>query len=162
MESKPNRHELTTTHSLDQDQPQHAECSTIAAAAAAARAANNTAIPLPFLPLYSQYSFAQRLKSTIPFSKLLFSNNIKPLCQAKMSADQPAILHDTEQCMFLMRLDDQGRAGSAETESKRVQGFALSNTGSVAAICYLPTRVKNVIEVYHTVGCVLPSAANAN
>ncbi|OAC99153.1 hypothetical protein MUCCIDRAFT_114331 [Mucor lusitanicus CBS 277.49] len=125
MESKPNKHELTVTNLPDKDQPQQAECSTVAAAAAA----NNTAVPFPFLPLYSQYSFAQRLRSTIPFSKLFFSNNIKPLHPTKMAAKQPAILHDKEQCMFSLKLDDQGRT---------------------AAICYLPTRVKNVIEVYHT------------
>ncbi|KAL9555872.1 hypothetical protein MBANPS3_002154 [Mucor bainieri] len=125
MEAKPTKHELTIADLLDEDQPQQAECSTRAASAAP----NNTAIPFPFLPLYSQYSFAQRLKSTIPFSKLFFSNHIKPLPQTKAAAKQPAIQHDQEQCMFLVELDTQGRT---------------------AAICYLPTRVKNVIEVYHT------------
>ncbi|KAL7313002.1 hypothetical protein PS15m_008704 [Mucor circinelloides] len=119
METKP-KNDLTIANLLDEDQPP-AECSTIAA--------QNTAIPFPFLPLYSQYSFAQRLKSTIPFSKLFFSNNIKPLNQTKAAAKHPEITHDKDQCMFLLKLDAQGRT---------------------AAICYLPTRVKNVIEVYHT------------
>lgn len=101
METKP-KNDLTIANLLDEDQPP-AECSTIAA--------QNTAVPFPFLPLYSQYSFAQRLKSTIPFSKLFFSNNIKPLNQTKAAAEHPEITHDKDQCMFLLKLDAQGRTG---------------------------------------------------
>ncbi|KAI8375384.1 hypothetical protein EDC96DRAFT_497037 [Choanephora cucurbitarum] len=41
---------------------------------------------------------------------------------------QSKVFHDEKQCMFLLRLDQKG---------------------TIAALCYLPTRVKKVIEVYH-------------
>ncbi|KAI8647233.1 hypothetical protein BD408DRAFT_169294 [Parasitella parasitica] len=121
------KHDLTVD-SLDEDQgyehQQQAECS--------ATTAHSAVVPFPFLPLYSQFSFAQRFKNTMPFSKLFFSNNIKPLASSSSDSINRAIrknhdvIHDKEQCMFLLELD------------------------SKAAICYLPTRTKNVIEVYHT------------
>lgn len=33
--------------------------------------------------------------------------------------------------------------------------LTIYDTTIIAAICYLPTRVKNVIEVYHTVSCTV-------
>ncbi|KAI8079446.1 hypothetical protein BDF21DRAFT_463512 [Thamnidium elegans] len=84
--------------------------------------------PFPFL----QYTFGQRLKTSLPpFSKLFFTSNIKYNMleqQHKIPNDPFQVIHDPELCMFLIKLDSKG---------------------STAAICYLPTTVKNVIETYH-------------
>lgn len=94
---------------------------------------NNNLSTFSFLPL--QYSFGHRLKSTSilpPFSKLFFTGNTKQMLSASAThkKDQPQqdIIHDIELCMFYIKLDTKG---------------------TKAAICYLPTTVKNVIEVYH-------------
>ncbi|KAG2198539.1 hypothetical protein INT47_008643 [Mucor saturninus] len=77
----------------------------------------------PFL----QYSFGQRIKTSPfpPFSKLFFTSNSK--CNRTIH-DTCRIIHDEELCMFSIQLDSKG---------------------TTAAICYLPTTIKNVIEIYH-------------
>ncbi|KAI9493988.1 GCN5-related N-acetyl-transferase-domain-containing protein, partial [Zychaea mexicana] len=45
------------------------------------------------------------------------------------SAEASDIVHDGQACMFNMKLDERG---------------------SIAALCYLPTRVQTLIEFYHT------------
>lgn len=93
-------------------------------------------VPYPFMPLYSHYSLRQRLKSTLPFSKLFFSSpcstssiqdtliksittnnhtenhssNNKTHSTAKQLSHYP-IIHDQKRCMFLMELDSKGRTG---------------------------------------------------
>ena len=110
-----------TTNLLDEEeeddeykQQEQAECSTT----------NSKTIPFPFLPLYSQYGFGQRLKNTIPFSKLFFSNNIQPLnynsnINNKIINKSTEIIHDKDQCMFLLKLDSKGRTGKLTKKKKK-------------------------------------------
>ncbi|KAI9357471.1 hypothetical protein BD770DRAFT_388808, partial [Pilaira anomala] len=81
---------------------------------------------------FLQYTFGQRLKTSLPpFSKLFFTGNIKNNMeqkQHKIPNDPFQVIHDPELCMFLIKLDSKG---------------------TTAAICYLPTTIKNVIETYH-------------
>ncbi|CAO3616418.1 unnamed protein product [Mucor hiemalis] len=97
---------------------------------------NNSLSTFSFLPL--QYSFGHRLKSTTilpPFSKLFFTGTTKQMLSssAALKKDQQEVIHDEELCMFYIKLD---------------------TIGTKAAICYLPTTVKNVIEAYHIVSCI--------
>ncbi|KAI8351525.1 hypothetical protein BD560DRAFT_409222 [Blakeslea trispora] len=76
---------------------------------------------LLYTQLFPFLSFGQRLLKN---SHSLVLNRESPI-QMKQSK----IFHDEKQCMFILRLDQEG---------------------VTAALCYLPTRVKKVIEVYHT------------
>jgi hypothetical protein len=88
----------------------------------------------PFMPLYSHYSLGQRLKSTLPFSKLFFPSSasshiqdtlIKSITSNKHTENHSSssnnsktmsytIKHDKEQCMFLIKLDSKGRTGKGQ------------------------------------------------
>ncbi|KAI9470943.1 MAG: GCN5-related N-acetyl-transferase-domain-containing protein [Benjaminiella poitrasii] len=70
----------------------------------------------------------------VPFSRLFFTSliNEKQPAAATVIHNKPittTIIHNKSQCMFIINLDSKGRT---------------------AALCYLPTRVKDVIETYHT------------
>jgi hypothetical protein len=102
--------------------------------------------PYPFMPLYSHYSLGQRLKSTLPFSKLFFSSAcsassssiiqdtlIKSITTSNhtenhssssndQSTENHPIIHDKKKCMFLMKLDSKGRLGKKKDSKKRRGG----------------------------------------
>ncbi|OBZ91309.1 hypothetical protein A0J61_00633 [Choanephora cucurbitarum] len=73
-----------------------------------------------YTQLFPFLSFGQRL--------LKSSHHLVLNRESQIQMKQSKVFHDEKQCMFLLRLDQKG---------------------TIAALCYLPTRVKKVIEVYH-------------
>ncbi|KAI7903456.1 GCN5-related N-acetyl-transferase-domain-containing protein [Cokeromyces recurvatus] len=61
----------------------------------------------------------------LPFSKLFTTTNTLK----ERHTNHLDIIHNKEYCMFLINLD---------------------TNGNTAALCYLPTRVRDIIEIYHT------------
>jgi hypothetical protein len=117
-------------------------------------------LPFPFLPLYSQYTFGQGLKTALPFSKLFLAagTTVKgspEKVEPKQSKEEHQIVHDKEQYMFRVILDEKGKSGKYNKytiESSQLLTHSLSPVSIIiAALCYLPTRVRGLVEFYHTV-----------
>ncbi|KAI7880390.1 hypothetical protein K492DRAFT_237317 [Lichtheimia hyalospora FSU 10163] len=99
------------------------------------------------LPRYAQSTLSQRLKSNHPQHSLDSSSstgrkrNINPddnpikhpqktrIITSNIRYQSSDIIHDTDACMFKIKLDSQGR---------------------IAALCYLPTRLHLLVDFYHT------------
>lgn len=69
------------------------------------------------------------------------------------------MVHDLYCCMFRITLDSKGTIGKEAMIT--ISEFVVAQKGLIcrginlpAALCYLPTRFKGVVEFYHTVsGC---------
>jgi hypothetical protein len=57
------------------------------------------------------------------------------------------IIHDPSYCMFKISLDSKGTTGNI----KCILQNQVAHIYIIAALCYLPTRYKNIIEFYHIV-----------
>lgn len=73
---------------------------------------SNTTAAFPFL----QYTFGQRLKTSLPpFSKLFFTSNNKFNMLEQSMIEPFNVIHDQELCMFFIKLDSKGNTGNIES-----------------------------------------------
>lgn len=80
----------------------------------------------------------------------------KPLIDIKPLSQQFSIIHDLNYYMFKIQLDKKGNTG--KKEYSRIDKILICK---VAALCYLPTRYKNIVEFYHTVSIDLSRMCKA-